>query len=50
MENIRNHRDIKLETTDKRNLFGIRNKLSNYKVFQRKCADYRNKNNANINE
>ena len=44
MKNVRKHRDIKLVTTENRKeLFGIRIKLSYYKVFHRKFVGYGNK-------
>ena len=43
MKNIGEDRAIKLVTSKKRKkLFGIRNKLSYYKDFQRKLAVFRN--------
>ena len=45
MENVRKHRDIKVVTTKKTKLFGIRTKLSSYKVFHRTFLGYRNKKN-----
>ena len=35
MENVKKHRDIKLVTTDKKESFSIRTKLSYHKVFHR---------------
>ena len=42
MENVRKHRDIKLVTTERRRNFGVRTKLSYYKVFHRKFISNRN--------
>ena len=43
MENVRKHRHIKHVTTERRKkLFVGRTKLSYYKVFDRKCVDYKN--------
>ena len=43
MENVRKHRHIKHVTTERRKkLFVVRTKLSYYKVFGRKCVDYKN--------
>ena len=54
MENVRKHRHIKHVTTERRKkLFVGRTKLSYYKVFDRKCVDYKNekkKKNSNIYE
>ena len=33
MKNVRKHRDIKLVTTERRELFSIRTKSSYYKIF-----------------
>ena len=43
MENARKHRDIKLVTTKRRKmkLFGVRTKLSCYKLFHRKSISNR---------
>ena len=47
MENVRKHRDIKLFTTERRrNYFGVRSKLSYYKVFHRISFSKRNEKNA----
>ena len=43
MENVRKHRDIKVVATKKTKLFGIRTKLSSYKVFYGTFLGYRNK-------
>ena len=43
MENVRKHRHIKHVTTERRKkLSVVRTKLSYYKVFDRKCVDYKN--------
>ena len=48
MKNVRKHRDIKLVTTENRKeLFGIRIKLSYYKVFHRKFVGYRKEKKMN---
>ena len=42
MENVRKHRDMTLVTTERRrNYFGVRTKLSYYKVFHRKVISNR---------
>ena len=44
MENMRNHRDIKLVATEKKKeLFSIRTKLSYYNFFHKFFFDYINK-------
>ena len=52
MENVRNHKNIKLVTADtrKETLFSNRTKLSYYKIFHKKCISYRNKKNSNTNQ
>ena len=50
MENVRHDSDIKLVTTEKKKQFGIRTKLSYYKVFQRKFVGYKNEKNSNTHE
>ena len=48
MENVRKHRHIKHVTTERRKkLFVGRTKLSYYKVFDRKCVDYKNEKKKN---
>ena len=42
MGNVRKHTDIKLYTTEKKKLFGVRNKLSYYEVSHRKSIGYKN--------
>ena len=42
MENVRKRRDIKLVTTEKKKLFGVRTRLSYYQVFYRKSISNRN--------
>ena len=47
MKNFRKHRGVKLAAKKKKKkLFGIRTKLSYYKVFHRKFVGYRNENNS----
>ena len=41
VENVKKHKDIKLVTTEKK-IFGVRPKLSHYKVFHRKFISHRN--------
>ena len=44
MGNVRKHRDIKLVTTEKKiKVFGVRTKLSYYKVFHGKFISNRSK-------
>ena len=50
MESVRNHRNIKLATTEEKKLFSIRSKLSYYKVLHRKFMSNRNEKNSNTNE
>ena len=47
MENVKKYRDIKLVTTErkKKKLFGVRTKLSYYKVFHRKSISKINEKN-----
>ena len=46
MENMRKRRDINLVTREKNKLFGVRIKLSYYKVFHRKFISDRNEKNT----
>ena len=50
MENMRKHRDINLVTREKNKLFGVRIKLSYYKVFHRKFGSYRNEKILKLNK
>ena len=50
MESVRNHRNIKLATTEEKKLFSTRSKLSYYKVLHRKFMSNRNEKNSNTNE
>ena len=48
-ENVRKHRDIELVATKKnKNLFGVRTKLSYYKVFHGKVISNRNEKKTEI--
>ena len=50
MENVRRHSDTKLVITDKMKQFGVRTKLSYYKVFHRKLISNRNEKNRDTYE
>ena len=50
-ENVKKHRDIELVATKKnKNLFGVRTKLSYYKVFHGKVISNRNEKNRDTYE
>ena len=42
VENVKKHKDIKLVTTEKKKISGVRPKLSHYKVLHRKFISHRN--------
>ena len=53
MENMRQHKNIKLVTTwsnKEKKLFSIRTKLSYYRIFLRKIMSNRNDKKSNVNE
>ena len=50
IENIRKHKDIKLVTTERRTNYGVRSKLSYYKVFHTIPISNRNGKNPDTYE
>ena len=52
MKNVRKHRDIykSCSNSKKKKLFGVRTKLSYYKVFHRKLISNRNEKNRDTYE
>ena len=49
MGNVRKHRDMKLVTTETQKTYLVSQPLSCYKMFHKKCVDYRNEKISNMN-
>ena len=51
LEDVQKHTHGKLVTTEKKNkIFGIRTKLSNFKIFHRNFVDCRNEKKSNTHK